>query len=207
MNKKVLYFVSIGILTFWIFRGESVAFNDEDMQLMALSDSASFSKQILSQVPDAPSSDVQSQSTIPSAEVPEKSNTVANLIQSTDPEEREKVLQQNLGNEEDTTIQPSETISVPTGRDPFSVVPQIPVPELSPEEESSVAQLPEIQGQQLPGLPTLPETTAPTTWRQNVRRIVPSDDSEIVAQQRRRRPLPNTSPFEQNTNSFVEHGC
>lgn len=206
MNKKFLYFVSIGISAFWIFRGESVAFNDEDTQLMALSDFTSFSNQILAQVPDAPSSDSQSQSTIPSAEFPEKSNTVANLIQSTDPEEREKVLQQNLGNEEDSTIQPSETISVPTGRDPFSVVPEIPVPELSPEE-SSVAQLPEIQGQQLPGLPTLPETTAPTTWRQNVRRIVPSDDSLIVAQQRRRRPLPNTSPFEQNTNPFVEHGC
>ncbi|NEO54905.1 MAG: hypothetical protein F6K54_18575 [Okeania sp. SIO3B5] len=207
MNKKVLYFVSIGILATWIFRGESVAFNDEDTQLMALSDSTSFSNQILAQVPDAPSSDSQSQSTIPSAEVPEKSSTVANLIQSTDPEEREKILQQNLGNEEDTTIQPSETISVPTGRDPFSVVPEIPVPEFSPEE-SSVAQLPEIQGQQLPGLPTLPETTAPTTWRQNVRRIVPSDDSLIVAQQRRRRrPLSNTSPFEQNTNSFVEQGC
>ncbi|NEP43649.1 MULTISPECIES: hypothetical protein [Okeania] len=202
--NKVLYFVSIGILAFWILRGESVALNDEDMQLMALSDSASFSNQILAQVPDSPSSDSQSQSTIPSAEVPEKSNTVANLIQSTDPEEREKVLQQNLGNEvDDTTIQPSQTISVPTGRDPFSVVPEIPVPELAPEE-SSVAQLPEIQGQQLPGLPTLPETTAPTTWQQNVRRIVPSDDSPIVAQQRRRRPLPNTSPFE---NSFVEHGC
>lgn len=207
MNKKFLYFVSIGILATWILRGESLAFNDEDMQLMALSDSASFSNQILAQVPDAPSSDSQSQPTIPSAEVPEKSTTVANLIQSTDPEEREKVLQQNLGNEEDTTVQPSETISVPRGRDPFSVVPQIPVPELSTEEESSVAQLPEIQGQQLPGLPTLPETTAPTTWRQNVRRIVPSDDSQIVAQQRRRRPLPNISPFEQNTNSFVEHGC
>ncbi|NEQ75251.1 MAG: hypothetical protein F6K24_34895 [Okeania sp. SIO2D1] len=202
--NKVLYFVSIGILAFWILKGESVALNDEDMQLMALSDSASFSNQILAQVPDSPSSDSQSQSTIPSAEVPEKSNTVANLIQSTDPEEREKVLQQNLGNEvDDTTIQPSETISVPRGRDPFSVVPEIPVPELAPEE-SSVAQLPEIQGQQLPGLPTLPETTAPTTWRQNVRRIVPSDDSVIVAQQRRRRPLPNASPFE---NSFVEHGC
>ncbi|NET42397.1 hypothetical protein [Okeania sp. SIO2B3] len=207
MNKKFLYFVSIGILATWILRGESVAFNDEDMQLMALSDSASFSNQILAQVPDSPSPDSQSESTIPSAEIPEKSNTVANLIQSTDPEEREKVLQQNLGNElDDTTIQPSETISVPRGRDPFSVVPEIPVPELAPEE-SSVAQLPEIQGQQLPGLPTLPETTAPTTWRQNARRIVPSDDNLIVAQQRRRRPLPNTSPFEQNTNSFVEHGC
>ncbi|NES66628.1 MAG: hypothetical protein F6K24_15895, partial [Okeania sp. SIO2D1] len=117
MNKKFLYFVSIGILAFWILRGESVAFNDEDMQLMALSDSASFSNQILAQVPDAPSPDSQSESTIPSAEIPEKSNTVANLIQSTDPEEREKVLQQNLGNElDDTTIQPSETISVPRGR-------------------------------------------------------------------------------------------
>lgn len=204
--NKVLYFVSMGILVAWILKGESLALNDEDMQLMALSDSASFSHQILAQVPDSPSSDSQSQSTIPSVQVPEKSNTVANLIQSTDPEEREKVLQQNLGNEvvDDSTVQPSETISVPRGRDPFSIIPEIPVPEELAPEESSVAQLPEIQGQQLPGLPTLPETTAPTTWRRNVRRVVPSDDSLIVAQQRRRRPLPNASPFE---NSFVEHGC
>jgi len=207
--SKFLYFVSMGILAFWILRCESLAFNDEEMQLIGLSDSQSFYNQILAQVPVSPSSD-SSPSTIPSADIPEKSSTVANLIESTDPEEREKFLQQNQGNQLNNSItagqEPSETILVPRGRDPFSIVPQIPVPELT-QEESSVGQLPEIQGQQLPSLPTLPETRAPITWRQNARRIVASDDSLDIAQQRRRRPSPTTSVFEPTNSVFVERGC
>ncbi len=205
--SKLLYFVSIGILAFWILRCESLAVNDEETQLITLSDSSSFYQQILAQVSAPPSSDSPS----PSAEVPEKSNTVANLIKSTDPEEREKSLKQNLENQLDsiTTDQSvSETIFVPRTRDPFSVVPQIPVPELTTQEESSVGQLPEIQGQQLPSLPTLPETKSPVTWQQqNARRIVPSDDSLDIAQQGRRRPSPATSVFEPRNSVFVERGC
>ncbi|MGD1715394.1 hypothetical protein [Dapis sp. BLCC M172] len=203
--SKLLYFVSIGILAFWILRCESLAVNDEEMQGIKLSDSSSFDQQILAQVSAPPSSDSLS----PSAEVPEKSNTVANLIKSTDPEEREKSLKQNLENQPDsiTTNQgPSETIFVPRTRDPFSVVPQIPVPELI-QEESSVGQLPEIQGQQLPSLPTLPETKSPVTWQQNVRRIVPSDNSLDIAQQGPRRVSPPTSVFEPRNSVFVERGC
>ncbi|MGD1702126.1 hypothetical protein [Dapis sp. BLCC M229] len=203
--SKLLYFVSIGILAFWILRCESLAVNDEEMQLITLSDSSSFYQQILAQVSAPPSSDSPS----PSAEVPEKSNTVANLIKSTDPEEREKSLKQNLENQLDsiTTDQSvSETIFVPRTRDPFSVVPQIPVPELT-QEESSVSQLPDIQGQQLPSLPTLPETKSPVTWQQNARRIVPSDDSLDIAQQGRRRLSPATSVFEPRNSVFVERGC
>ncbi len=207
--SKLLYFVSIGILALWILRCESLAVNDEEMQLMTLSDSTSFYHQILAQVSIPPSSDSPSPSTIPSAEVPEKSNTVANLIESTNPEEREKFLKQNLENQPDSITAgqgPSETIFVPRGRDPFSIVPQIPVPELT-TEESPLGQLPEIQGQQLPSLSILPETKAPVTWRQNARRIVPSDDSLDIAQQNRRRPSPTTSPFESTNSVFVERGC
>lgn len=207
---KLLYFVSMGILAFWILRCESIAVNGDETQLMTLSDSGTFSSETIAQVPAAQPADATAKPTIPSAEVPEKSNTVANLIQSTDPEEREQVLKQQLGNQSgDAVAQPTQTISVPRGRDPFSAIPQIPVPELIPEA-SSVAQLPEIQGQQLPSLPTLPETTAPPTWQQNARRIVPSDDS-LIAQERRRRPSPS-SPLEPDMDSafnstFVEHGC
>ncbi|MGD1808466.1 hypothetical protein ACP6PL_23945 [Dapis sp. BLCC M126] len=203
--SKLLYFVSIGILAFWILRCESLAFNDEEMQGIRLSDSSNFYQQILAQVSAPPSSDSLS----PSVEVPEKSNTVANLIKSTDPEEREKSLKENLENQPDrytTNQSPSETIFVPRTRDPFSIVPEIPVPELT-QEESSVGQLPEIQGQQLPSLPTLPETKSPVTWQQNVRRIVPSDESLDIAQQGRIRPSPTTSVFEPRNSVFVERGC
>ncbi len=203
--SKLLYFVSIGILAFWILRCESLAVNDEEMQLIKLSDSSSYYQQILAQVSAPPSSDSSS----PSAEVPEKSNTVANLIKSTDPEEREKSLKENLENQADSItidgVSP-ETIFVPSTRDPFSVVPKIPVPELT-EQEPSVRQLPEVQGQQLPSLSILPETKSPVTWQQNVRRIVPSDDSLDIAQQGRRRPSPTTSVFEPRRSVFVERGC
>ncbi|MGB3507665.1 MAG: hypothetical protein WBA93_00130 [Microcoleaceae cyanobacterium] len=200
---KLLYCVSMGILAFWILRGESVAVGSEETQLMTLS------QHLFAQAEASESEGSNAQPTIPEPEVPEKSNTVTNLIQSTDPQEREKVLRQELGNQSsDTTVAPSDTISVPRGRDPFSAIPEIPVPDLTPEE-SSVAQLPEIQGQQLPSLPTV-QTTVPTTWQQNARRIVPSDDS-LIAQQRRRRPSPS-SAFEPDMNSafdstFVERGC
>ena len=202
--SKLLYFVSIGILAFWILRCESLAVNDEEMQLIKLSDSSSFDQQILAQVSVPPSSDSSS----PSPEVPEKSNTVANLIKSTDPEQREKFLKENLENQPDSIRDggSSETIFVPRTRDPFSVVPEIPVPELT-EEEPSVGQLPEVQGQQLPSLSILPETKSPVTWQQNVRRIVPSDDSLDIAQQGRRRQSPTTSVFEPTRSVFVERGC
>lgn len=131
------------------------------------------------------------------------------MIQSIDPEGREEVLKQNLGNQlNNTTTETSQTITVPRGREPFSVVPQIPAPELQPEE-SSVAQLPEIESQQVPSLPTLPETRIPVIGRQNARRIVPSDDSLEIAQQRRNRPSPDISPFEETdaNSAFIEHGC
>ncbi|MGK7921090.1 MAG: hypothetical protein AB4080_13895 [Trichodesmium sp.] len=204
--SKLFYFISIGILAFWILRCESIAVNDEKMQGIKLSNSGSFSQQILAQVSPPPSSDSTSSSSIPSVEVPEKSNTISNLIKSTDPEEREKFLKQNLSNQSDNTTVSSETILVPTGKDPFSIVPQIPVPELTPEE-TSVGQLPEVQGQQLPSLPTLPESKAPVAWRQNARRIVPNDQSLELARPRRRRPLSPISPFAPRDSVFIERGC
>jgi len=206
--SKLLYFVNIGILAFWILRCESIAVNnDAKMQGIKLSNSGSFSQQILAQISTPPSSDSTSSSTIPSVEVPEKSNTVANLIQSTDPKEREEFLKQNLNNQSDNTnTVSSDTIFVPQGKDPFSTVPQIPVPELTPEE-TEVGQLPEVQGQQLPSLPTLPETKAPVPWRQNARRIIPNDQSLELAQQRRRRPSSTISPFDPRNSVFVERGC
>ena len=126
----------MGILAFWILRGESLAVNSDETQLP-------LSIQTLAQVPTSSSDEgATAQPSIPAPEVPEKSNTVTNLIQSTDPEEREKVLKQELGNQSGGTVAPSETISVPSGRDPFSAIPEIPVPELIPED-ASVAQLPE----------------------------------------------------------------
>ncbi|MDJ0553738.1 MAG: hypothetical protein QNJ68_04715 [Microcoleaceae cyanobacterium MO_207.B10] len=206
---KLLYFVSIGILALWILRGESVAVGSEDTQIIKISDRFTSSGQLLAQIPDSESEDPTAQPAIPEAEVPEpevpeKSNTITNLIQSTDPEERENVLRQELGNRSgDTRLSPSETISVPSGRDPFSVIPNIPVPDVAPEP-SSVAQLPEIQGQQLRNLPTLPATTIPTTWQRNVVRIVPSDDS---LREIRRRPPSEPDPISGFDSTFVERGC
>ena len=159
--RKLLLTTVVGVLSLWTSGCESLPFlGNGDISTQSSPEATPSSKL---QAPESPSPK-PTDGAFPDTDISQKSERATDLTRSTDPDERTKFLKQGVQNK--TNSQPQTSIpKIPDTKDPFSVLPTIPLPSSKVPDESIFTQVPQVNSQQVPEIPDLPKTELIPPWR------------------------------------------
>ena len=159
--RKLLLTTVVGVLSLWTSGCESLPFLGNGDISTQSSPKATPSSKL--EAPESPSPK-PTDGAFPDTDISQKSERATDLTRSTDPDERTKFLKQGVQNK--TNSQPQTSIpKIPDTKDPFSVLPTIPLPSSKVPDESIFTQLPQVNSQQVPEIPDLPKTELIPPWR------------------------------------------
>ena len=144
--RKLLLTTVVGVLSLWTSGCESLPFlGNGDISTQSSPEATPSSKL---QAPESPSPK-PTDGAFPDTDISQKSERATDLTRSTDPDERTKFLKQGVQNK--TNSQPQTSIpKIPDTKDPFSVLPTIPLPSSKVPDESIFTQVPQVNSQQVP---------------------------------------------------------